>query len=84
VLLLAKDRRMRELEPRVEQLEAELATCRGPLYNRLRVCAWAPPWLQEAAAKPEQLPFTVVEGSARLVRRHVKSRQLCTASAYVI
>ncbi len=35
VLLLAKDRRIRELQARVEQLEAELATCRGQLYDRL-------------------------------------------------
>ena len=35
VLLLAKDRRIRELQARVEQLEAELATCRGQLYHRL-------------------------------------------------
>jgi hypothetical protein len=35
VLLLAKDRRIRELEARVKQLETELATCRGELYERL-------------------------------------------------
>jgi len=35
VLLLAKDRRIRELQARVEQLEAELATCGGQLYDLL-------------------------------------------------
>ncbi len=35
VLLLAKDRRIRELEVRVRQLEIELASCRGSLYDRL-------------------------------------------------
>jgi hypothetical protein len=35
VLLLAKDRRIHELEARVKQLETELATCRGQLYERL-------------------------------------------------
>lgn len=35
VLLLSKERRIRELEARVKQLEAELATCRGQLYDRL-------------------------------------------------
>jgi hypothetical protein len=35
ILLLAKERRIRELELRLKQLEAELATCRGQLYDRL-------------------------------------------------
>jgi hypothetical protein len=35
MLLLAKERRIRELELRLKQLEAELATCRGQLYDRL-------------------------------------------------
>ena len=35
VLLQAKDRRIRELHARVRQLEAELATCRSQLYDRL-------------------------------------------------
>ncbi len=35
VLLLAKERRIRELECRVSQLDAELATCRGQHYDRL-------------------------------------------------
>jgi hypothetical protein len=35
VLLLAKDRRIRELEVRIKHLEAELANCRGRLYERL-------------------------------------------------
>jgi hypothetical protein len=35
VLLLAKDRRIRELEANVKRLESELATCRGVLYDRL-------------------------------------------------
>jgi Family of unknown function (DUF6262) len=34
VLIAAKDRRIRELETRVKQLEGELATCRGELYER--------------------------------------------------
>jgi hypothetical protein len=35
VLLLAKDRRVRELEAHVKRLESELAICRGQLYDRL-------------------------------------------------
>jgi Family of unknown function (DUF6262) len=35
VLLLAKDRRIRDLEARVKRLEAELATCRARLYDQL-------------------------------------------------
>jgi hypothetical protein len=35
LLVAAKDRRIRELEARVKQLEGELATCRGQLYERL-------------------------------------------------
>jgi hypothetical protein len=35
LLVAAKDRRIRELEARVKQLEVELATCRGKLYEQL-------------------------------------------------
>jgi len=35
VLLLAKERRIRELEAEVERLKRELAECRGQLYERL-------------------------------------------------
>lgn len=35
LLVAAKDRRIRELEIRLRQLEAELAGCRGQLYDRL-------------------------------------------------
>jgi hypothetical protein len=35
VLVAAKDRRIRELEARVKQLEIELAACRGRLYAQL-------------------------------------------------
>jgi hypothetical protein len=35
LLVAAKDRRIRELETRVKQLEVELACCRGNLYERL-------------------------------------------------
>ena len=35
LLVAAKDRRIRELETRVKQLEAELASCRAKLYERL-------------------------------------------------
>jgi hypothetical protein len=35
LLVAAKDRRIRELETRVKQLEVELATCRGRLYEQL-------------------------------------------------
>lgn len=35
LLLIAKDRRIRELESRLHHLDQELATCRGQLYERL-------------------------------------------------
>jgi hypothetical protein len=35
LLVAAKDRRIRELETRVKQLEVELTTCRGRLYEQL-------------------------------------------------
>lgn len=35
LLVAAKDRRIRELEARVKQLEVELASCRGKLYEQL-------------------------------------------------
>src|SRR5438874_1969333 len=35
LVIAAKDRRIRELEARVAQLEAELAACRGRLYEQL-------------------------------------------------
>ena len=35
LLVAAKDRRIRELEARVKQLEGELAACRGRLYEQL-------------------------------------------------
>ena len=35
LLVAAKERRIRELEARVSQLEIELATCRGRLYDRI-------------------------------------------------
>jgi hypothetical protein len=35
LLVAAKDRRIRELAARVQQLEVELATCRGRLYEQL-------------------------------------------------
>jgi hypothetical protein len=35
LLVAAKDRRIRELEARVKQLEGELAICHGQLYERL-------------------------------------------------
>jgi hypothetical protein len=35
LLLIAKDRRIRELDSRPRQLEQELATCRGRLYEQL-------------------------------------------------
>ena len=35
LLVAAKDRRIRELEARVKQLEVELAACCGKLYERL-------------------------------------------------
>jgi hypothetical protein len=35
ILVAAKDRRIRELDTRVKQLEIELATCRGQLYEQL-------------------------------------------------
>jgi hypothetical protein len=35
VLLVAKDRRIRELEQRVRELDRQLADCRGTLYDRL-------------------------------------------------
>jgi hypothetical protein len=35
LLVAAKDRRIRELEAHVRQLEVELAGCRGKLYERL-------------------------------------------------
>ena len=35
LLVAAKDRRIRELEARVKQLEVELAACRGRLYEQL-------------------------------------------------
>jgi hypothetical protein len=35
LLVAAKDRRIRDLEARVKQLEVELATCRGRLYEQL-------------------------------------------------
>jgi hypothetical protein len=38
VLMLAKERRIRELETRVRQLQSELATCRGQVCDALRPC----------------------------------------------
>jgi uncharacterized protein DUF6262 len=35
LLLIAKDRRIRELENRLVQIEQDLATCRGRLYEQL-------------------------------------------------
>ena len=35
LLVVAHDRRIRQLEARVKHLEVELATCRGRLYDRL-------------------------------------------------